>query len=127
MSVLRAIDHRGDILSRTGAPFLIGNDDGLVAVAGQNLVVSANGVGLVQAVEIAFGLVDIGLAERSANVFQTQAIRGERASDSTRIRTAGFWPPLMVTRPTPGSCEIFCDERRIRQIFDLGQRNAWWK
>ena len=22
-------------------------------------------------------------------------------------RTAGFWPPLMVTRPTPGSCEIF--------------------
>src|ERR1700739_4095292 len=23
------------------------------------------------------------------------------------MRTAGFWPPLMVTRPTPLSCEIF--------------------
>ena len=25
------------------------------------------------------------------------------------MRTAGFWPPLMLTRPTPGNCEIFCD------------------
>ena len=24
------------------------------------------------------------------------------------MRTAGFCPPLMLTRPTPGSCEIFC-------------------
>ncbi len=23
------------------------------------------------------------------------------------MRTAGFWPPLMLTRPTPVSCEIF--------------------
>ena len=23
------------------------------------------------------------------------------------MRTAGFCPPLMLTRPTPGSCEIF--------------------
>ena len=27
------------------------------------------------------------------------------------MRTAGFWPPLMLTRPTPGSCEIFCARR----------------
>ena len=24
------------------------------------------------------------------------------------MRTAGFWPPAMETRPTPESCEIFC-------------------
>ena len=24
-----------------------------------------------------------------------------------RTRTAGFWPPLMLTKPTPGNCEIF--------------------
>ena len=24
------------------------------------------------------------------------------------MRTAGRWPPLMLTRPTPGSWEIFC-------------------
>ena len=23
-------------------------------------------------------------------------------------RTAGFWPPLIVTNPTPDNCEIFC-------------------
>ena len=23
------------------------------------------------------------------------------------MRTAGFWPPLMLTSPTPLSCEIF--------------------
>src|SRR5262249_62056466 len=29
----------------------------------------------------------------------------------TCTRTAGFWPPLILTRPTPGSCEIFCARR----------------
>src|SRR5215471_1042855 len=27
------------------------------------------------------------------------------------MRTAGRWPPLILTRPTPGSCEIFCARR----------------
>ncbi len=27
------------------------------------------------------------------------------------MRTAGFCPPLMLTSPTPGSCEIFCASR----------------
>ncbi len=31
-----------------------------------------------------------------------------RATGSTCTRTAGFCPPLMVTRPTPETCEIFC-------------------
>jgi hypothetical protein len=26
-------------------------------------------------------------------------------------RMAGFWPPLMLTRPTPESCAIFCASR----------------
>ncbi len=29
------------------------------------------------------------------------------AAGSTCTRTAGFWPPLIDTSPTPGSCEIF--------------------
>ena len=28
-----------------------------------------------------------------------------------RTRTAGRWPPLMLTRPTPEICEIFCARR----------------
>ncbi len=27
------------------------------------------------------------------------------------MRMAGFWPPLMLTLPTPESCEIFCASR----------------
>ncbi len=30
------------------------------------------------------------------------------ATGSTCTRTAGFWPPLSETRPTPGTWEIFC-------------------
>ncbi len=27
------------------------------------------------------------------------------------MRTDGRWPPLMLTSPTPGNCEIFCASR----------------
>ena len=30
-----------------------------------------------------------------------------RAVGFASMRTAGFWPPLMLTRPTPGNCDIF--------------------
>ncbi|MCY1403546.1 hypothetical protein D9M71_187300 [compost metagenome] len=33
------------------------------------------------------------------------------AAGLARIRTAGRWPPLMLTRPTPEICEIFCARR----------------
>ena len=38
------------------------------------------------------------------------------------MRTAGFWPPLMLTRPTPGSCEIFCASRVSARSSHLRQR-----
>src|SRR5215510_11901426 len=34
-----------------------------------------------------------------------------RALGFAWILTAGFCPPLMLTRPTPGNCEIFCASR----------------
>ena len=40
----------------------------------------------------------------------------------TWMRTAGFWPPLMVTRPTPGSCEIFCARRVSARSCDRRER-----
>ena len=38
------------------------------------------------------------------------------------MRTAGFCPPLMLTSPTPGSCEIFCASRVSARssTFDSG-------
>ena len=38
----------------------------------------------------------------------------------TWMRTAGRWPPLMLTRPTPGSCEIFCAIRVSARSSSLG-------
>ena len=38
------------------------------------------------------------------------------------MRTAGFWPPQMLTRPTPGNCEIL-GARRVSarsSTFDSG-------
>ena len=39
------------------------------------------------------------------------------------MRTAGFWPPLMLTRPTPGNCEILGASLRVGEIFHLRKRN----
>jgi len=61
----------------------------------------------VRAVEGAFGLIHVGLTESSPQIFQTHTIGSERRRFAW-IRTAGRWPPLMLTRPTPVSCEIFC-------------------
>ena len=41
----------------------------------------------------------------------------------TWMRTAGRWPPLMLTRPTPGSCEIFCAMRVSARSCSLVQRH----
>ena len=40
------------------------------------------------------------------------------------MRTAGRWPPLMLTRPTPGSCEIFCASRVSARSSTCGQRQG---
>src|SRR5262245_8282696 len=39
----------------------------------------------------------------------------------TWIRTAGRWPPLMLTRPTPGSWEIFCAMRVSARSSSFGR------
>ena len=36
------------------------------------------------------------------------------------MRTAGRWPPLMLTSPTPGSCEIFCAMRVSARSSSFG-------
>jgi hypothetical protein len=36
------------------------------------------------------------------------------------MRTAGRWPPAIDTRPTPGSCEIFCAMRVSTRFCSCG-------
>ncbi len=44
-----------------------------------------------------------------------------RATGLTCTRTAGFWPPLMLTSPTPGSWLIFCARRVSANSSTLGR------
>ena len=37
-------------------------------------------------------------------------------------RTAGFCPPVMLTNPTPGNCEIFGSQTRVGEVLDLRER-----
>ncbi len=37
------------------------------------------------------------------------------------MRTAGFWPPLMLTRPTPGQLRDLLRQPGVGQVLDLGQ------
>jgi hypothetical protein len=41
------------------------------------------------------------------------------------MRTAGLWPPLMVTRPTPFSCAILGEKPRIDEVLDFGERHGF--
>ncbi len=45
---------------------------------------------------------------RRSSMFSPYAAR---ASGLALMRTDCLWPPPMLTRPTPGSCEIFCARR----------------
>ena len=59
------------------------------------------------------------MALRTSSMFRPN---DARAVGFAWIRTAGFWPPEMETRPTPGSCEIL-GARRVSarsSTFDSG-------
>ena len=60
-------------------------------------------------------------------VRMSSMLRPSRASavGLTRIRTAGRFPPLMRTSPTPGKLRDFLRQRRVGKIFDLRQRRKF--
>ena len=114
--------------SCTGAPFAVALDDQrLVLVAGEELVVGADRVGLARPVEAPLGLVDVGRGDGGAQVVQVQPAATASAVGFAWMRTAGFCPPLMLTSPTPGSCEIFCASRVSARssTFDSGSVLDW--
>ena len=43
----------------------------------------------------------------------------------TWMRTAGFWPPLILTKPTPESWEIFCASRVSARSSTLESGNVF--
>ncbi len=98
------------------------DDERLEAGGLEELVVRRERVVLPRAVDVALGLVDVRRDQRAAHVLQREARRPPSATGSTWTRTAGFWPPLIVTRPTPETCEIFCARIESAIVVDLVER-----
>ena len=91
-----------------GGAVLVGEDHGLVAGGLEELIVGRDRVVLARAVEVALGLVDVAGDQQPCARPRAPGRAPASAAGSTCTRTAGFCPPLSVTRPTPETCEIFC-------------------
>ena len=77
LGVLDAVDNVSDGVEANWRAVAVSNDERAVAVAGDELIVCSDGVGLMQAVETTLGLIDIGLAQGGAEIFEAQAVRGQ--------------------------------------------------
>ena len=75
--VLQAVDDVGDVLEQHRRAVAIGDDDVAIGVGGGDLVVGGDGVGLMRAVERAFGPGDIGGDDHVAHVLERDAVIGE--------------------------------------------------
>jgi len=100
---------------------VIGNDYRQVILGREQLVVRANRVRLLLAVEVALGFVDVGAGNR---VRRSSSVMLYDASEVglAWMRTEGFLSAPILTRPTPGSCENLLGKARVGQIFNLVER-----
>ncbi len=69
--VLDSVCDRGHVGDTNWGAVAIGDDDGAISISAQELVVRADGVGLLRTVKSAFGLIDVGAVQSSAKIFQT--------------------------------------------------------
>ena len=77
MRVLEPVDDVGDIRDQHRRAVAIGDDDVLVGVGGLELIVRADRIGLLDAVERALGTGDIGVGDRGAQVLHADPVVGE--------------------------------------------------
>ncbi len=123
LGVFGAVENGGDIAEAHRRAVAIGDDERAIAVAGQKLIVRADREGLMRAVEIPFRLIDVGLAQREAQILKTQSVR----SELRRIRLNPHGRPLAAAdadHADAGELRNFLRERRLGEIFDLVQRQA---
>ena len=69
--VFDAVDDIGDVCDAHRRAVLIPDDDGLILHAAEDLIVSANRKSLPRTVNIALGLILIGIGQGDAQIFQT--------------------------------------------------------
>ena len=121
LRVFHAVDNGGDVGEPHRRTIAVGNDERPVAVGGNELIVRADGISLVQAVKSAFGLVDVGLAENRAQVLKTQAV----GSQCGGVRLDAHCRPLAAAdadETNAGELRDFLSESGVGKILDFRQR-----
>ena len=121
MDVFRAVDDGGDVGEPDRRAVAVGDDDGAIAVAGDELIIRADGVGLMRAIEGAFGLIDVGLAQRGAQIFQTQTVGRQRGGIGLNAH-GGTLAAADADEADAGKLRNFLRQRGVGKIFDFGKR-----
>ncbi len=123
LRVLCRIDDGGYVGGANRGAVAVGDDDGQVVGAGDELVVGVDGVGLARAVERALGLVDVGGGEGGAQVFEAEVVggklRGVGLHADGRLLTAGDGD-----QADAGDLGDFLREVGVGRVFDLVEGQA---
>ncbi len=122
--VLGAVDDVGDILQPQRGAILIGEDQLGIFLRRFQLVVGVEHRHPGRAVEVAFGLVDVGAGDQRAHVGQRKAVRGKcfRVGADTHRRA-------LATGDTDHADAVdlrqFLRHARVDQIMQFGQRQRF--
>ncbi len=118
--VLDVVDHVGDVRQHDGPGGAVRDHDRLILRGREELVVGRDGVGLPTAVEVSFGLVDVGRDDRGPHVLEIQPA----GQECGRIELHAHSRLLAAADADHADARLLCDllgQPRIRQVFDLGQ------
>ena len=120
LDVFDAVDDVGHVGQPHGGAVLVGDDDLLVLVTRQELIVRPDGEGLPRPLEIALRLIDVGLPEDDAQVFEAEPVGGERGGVGLH---ADGGPLTAADRdePHPGELGNLLGEVRVGEILHAAQ------
>src|SRR5262249_49750380 len=121
LDVFHAVDNGRNVCEPDGSAIAIGNDERAVALTGDQLIVRADRVSLVWAVKSALGLINVGLAQRGAQILEAESVRSEGCG----IRLDAHGRPLAAAdtdEADTGKLRYFLGESCVSEVFHFGER-----
>ncbi len=121
LGIFHAVNHGRDIRQPHRRAIPIRHDHRPITVAGDELIVGSDRVRLMQAIECAFGLVDIGLAQGGAQIFQAHAIGGQGRGIGLNSNSRAL-PAADADKPDSRELRNLLRERGVGEVFDFRER-----
>ena len=121
--VLGAVDHVGNVGEANRGTILRSDDDVLIFVAAEKLIVGVDGVRLPLPIQNAFCLIDIGLPQNCAQIFQAEAIGSQRGGVCLNAY-GGLLSSADRNEADAGQLRDLLRESRVGEVFDLGERQS---